>query len=85
MKQPKTSIQEVLFIAIKKGKISLIDMPLLAGFRTRISNLKLQFGVEFRVEKVKKLNKFGNTITLHEHHLIDVERAKSVYNKMVRL
>lgn len=85
MKEPKSDIQEVLFIAINKGRVSLIDFPKLAGFRTRISELKLKFGVQFDVEKLKCKNRNGNTMILHEHRIIDIEKAKSVYNKITRL
>jgi len=85
MKKPTTNNQEVLFVAIKNGNVSLKDFPYLSGFRTRVSNLKLIYGIEFKEELISQINKFGRKINIVNHILVDIEKAKSCYNKMTRL
>jgi len=85
MKQPKTTNQEVLYVAIKQGQVSLLDFPYLAGFRTRVSNLKLKYKVDFKTEIIKDINKFGRTISYHNHIISDIENAKSIYKLMTRI
>ena len=83
MKQPTNNIQEILYTAIKKGSVSLIDFPYLSGFRTRISELRSH--IVFKEEAIKARNKFNREIRYQNHILTDIEKAKSVYNLMTRL
>lgn len=71
---PKTNIQEVLYTIIEKGSVSLFDFPYLAGFRTRVSELKKRHKLKFVTIAHTRCNKFGNTYTYHIHSL---KRTKS--------
>ena len=42
---PTTSTQEVLLTLILQGSVSIFDFPYLSGFRTRVSNLCLNYGL----------------------------------------
>lgn len=84
MIKPKTNKQEILYEAIYKGNVSLVDFPYLSGFRTRVSELRKE-GVNFRKEKIEKRNKFGRIIRYQKHILTDPEKAKSIYNRMTRI
>jgi len=81
---PKNNRQEVLLTLIKNGKVSIEDFPYLSGFRTRVSELILKFGLVLNTKQVKSTNKFGRTITFAEHHLeeIHIEKAITIYNKI---
>lgn len=79
---PASNRQEVLYTLIKNGKVSIQDFPKLSGFRTRVSELRLDFGLILDPRSVKGKNKFGRTITFIEHHLLEdyIEDAISIYN-----
>lgn len=80
--QPKNNRQEVLLTLIKNGKVSIEDYPYLSGFRTRVSELVLYYGLILNTKPVKSTNKFGRTITFAEHHLeeVNIEKAIAIYN-----
>lgn len=84
--QPKTNIQEVLLTLITNGKTSFFDFSYMQGYRTRVSNLTLTYGLNLETEKKTKENKFGNQYTYHVHILPDTEKEKAIaiYNKMVK-
>jgi len=83
---PKTNLQEVLLTLILKGNVTLFDFPVMAGFRTRVSNLVLDYGLNLETTKAKRCNKFGNSYTYHIHKLpVDQkDKAIAIYNKMVK-
>lgn len=82
--QPKTSTQEVLLTLILQGNVSIFDFPYLSGFRTRISNLKLDYNLDIQTEKKTKENKFKNTYTYAYHTLPESEKQKAIdlYNEL---
>lgn len=82
--QPKTSTQEVLLTLITQGNVSIFDFPYLSGFRTRISNLKLDYNLDIQTEKKTKENKFKNTYTYAYHTLPETEKQKAIdlYNEL---
>jgi hypothetical protein len=82
---PKTNLQEVLLTLILKGNVSLFAFPVMAGFRTRVSNLVLDYGLNLETTKAKRCNKFGNHYTYHIHKLPASQKEKAIelYNKMV--
>ena len=82
MKRPLTNNQEVLHVLITQGHVSIFDFPYLSGFRTRVSNLKLKFGIDLETIKNRRCNKFGNAYTYHIHRLVNKEKAVEVYKKM---
>ena len=82
---PKTNLQEVLLTLILQGHVSLFAFPAMAGFRTRVSNLVLDYGLNLETTKAKRCNKFGNSYIYHIHKLpaIEKDKAIAIYNKMV--
>jgi hypothetical protein len=82
MKPPLTNTQEVLFTLIKQGYSSLFDHPVMAGYRTRISNLKLDYGIEMETVRASRCNKFSRPYNYHIHKLKDKENAIKVYEKL---
>lgn len=82
MKPPLTNEQEILYTLIKRGRVSILDFPWLSGFRTRCSDLRLKRGLEMKTIKAQRYNKFSNIYTYHIHYLVDVEKAKSLYEKL---
>lgn len=80
--EPGSNRQEVLYTLIKNGKVSIQDFPKLSGFRTRVSELRLDFGLILEPISAKGKNKFGRTITFIEHHLLEdhIEDAIAIYN-----
>ena len=82
MKQPLTNNQEVLYTLLKQGHVSFFDFPWLSGFRTRVSNLKLKYGIALETIKHQRTNKFGNVYTYSIHKLKDKDHAKQVYEKL---
>jgi hypothetical protein len=85
MKKPTSNISEILFTLIRNRKVSLHDFPYLAGFRTRVSELKTEYGIELKTDRVHSKNKFNNPYTFVVHSLPQSERSKAVeiYNKLV--
>jgi len=83
---PKTNLQEVLITLILKGNVTLFDPSYMAGFRTRVSNLVLNYGLNLETTKAQRYNKFGNNYTYHIHKLPEnqKEKAIAIYNKMVK-
>jgi len=83
---PKSNLQEVLLTLILQGHVTLFHFPVMAGFRTRVSNLVLEYGLNLETTKAQRCNKFGNSYTYHIHKLPENENEKAIaiYNKMVK-
>jgi hypothetical protein len=84
MKQPTTNIQEILYTLITQGHVSIFDFPYLSGFRTRVSELKLKYGLIIETKKDTRCNKFGNQYTycIHFLHKEHQKKAIQVYVQM---
>jgi len=82
MKTPKINTQEILLTLIQQGYVSIMDYPYLSGFRTRISELVRKYGLNLYSHFKVGINKFGNTYTFTEHHLVDPEKALQLYNEL---
>lgn len=54
------------------------------GFRSRISDLRLKYGLDVRHTEVSFINQFGRESSYRKHYLliIDKERALLVYEKI---
>ena len=48
------------------------------GHRIRISNLKLDHNLNISTEKLKKINKFGNTYTYCQHSILESEKQDAI-------
>lgn len=81
---PKTNLEEVLLTLITQGYVSLFDFPVLAGFRTRISNLSLQHGLKIETIMSYRCNKFGRNYKYAIHRLPNEEKENAIklYNKL---
>lgn len=79
---PKTNTQEILLTLIDKGKVSIFDYPYLSGFRTRISNIKNELGLELETVHKSSKNKFGHPYSYAEHILVDKNKAIEIYKKL---
>lgn len=81
---PKSNTEEVLLTLITQGYTSFFDFQYMQGFRTRVSNLVLNYGLNLETTKHQKQNKFGNTYHYALHRLPETEREKAIelYNKL---
>jgi hypothetical protein len=82
MKPPLTNTQEVLYTLIKQGYVNFYDFPTLIGLRTRLSEIRLKYGVKMEAIKATRNNKYGHPFTYHTHKLKDKEHAIKVYEKL---
>ena len=82
MNLPTTNIQEVLYTLIKQGHVSIFDFPYLSGFRTRVSELRLEHNLEIESISLNRCNKFGNHYSYKLHRLKDREQAIELYKKL---
>lgn len=84
LSQPKNTTADVLYSLIRNKKVSLQDFPRLAGFRTRLSNIKVKHQLPLIFITKEGINKFGNKMVFREHILEEnqVEKAISIYNQI---
>lgn len=78
LEYPKTNEQEVLLTLIIQGHVSIFDFPYLSGFRTRVSNIKKNRGLELERIFDKRCNKFGNEYVYIIHKLLDSNKKKAI-------
>jgi len=83
---PTTNTEEVLLTLITQGHVSLFDYPMLAGFRTRVSNLVVQYGLKLKTTMSERHNKFGRKYKYAIHKLPEEERENAIilYKKLNR-
>lgn len=82
LSEPLSWRSRVLYALINKGGTSLKDFPHLAGFRTRISELKRHFNVKLIPTVVTDVDKYGSHY-YYKHHSLppeEVNNAIQVYN-----
>lgn len=81
---PETNTQEILLHLILYGSVSVISLPYMSGFRTRISELGLTHALKLNREYKTRQNKFGNTYTYVLHKLPDNQKdfAIKLYYKI---
>lgn len=82
--KPKNDRADVLLTLINNGNASIEDFPKLSGFRTRISELHVKYGLELIYQPVKGTNRHGNTITYRRHILPEYEKETAIelYHKI---
>lgn len=82
---PKNNTQEVLFVLIQQGEVSIMDFPHLSGFRTRVSELQNKHGLRLTTKMKVKRNKFQNIYSYANHSLNDSnkKRAIELYKKLI--
>lgn len=74
---PTTSQEEVLLTLILQGHVSIFDFPYLSGFRTRVSNLVVIYGLKLNRVLDSRTNKYGNSYKYAIHRLPAEEKRKS--------
>lgn len=81
---PTTSQEEVLLTLILQGHVSIFDFPYLSGFRTRVSNLVVIYGLKLNRVLDSRVNKYGNTYQYAIHKLPTEEKEKAIllYQKL---
>lgn len=86
MKNPTSHLTEVLHHLINYKKASVKEFFWMSGFRTRISDLKLIYGINFETEQKFFVSKHGNKSSYNIHKLPDssIKKAISIYNKLVK-
>lgn len=67
--KPTNDKAEVLLHAIRKGYVDCIVFSWMEGFRTRLSNLRLDNKVKFTPERITKKNRHGRVISFKRHWL----------------
>lgn len=82
---PKSNTQEVLFVLIQQGEVSIMDFPYLSGFRTRVSELQNSHNLKLSKRMVLKRNKYGNVYQYAKHILNENNKTKAVelYKKLI--
>jgi len=86
LKPPTTNTQEVLYTLIEQGYVSIMDYSYMSGFRTRVSQLVKDHGLNLKRTMVKSYNKFGNAYQYALHRLPKEEKEKAIeiYNKLTK-
>lgn len=86
LKLPTTNTQEVLYTLIKRGHASLNDFSFSGSFRSRISNLRLDLGLNLIKKMTTRCNKHGNPTTFAIHFLPKEEKDKAIniYKKLTK-
>ena len=79
----KGQLQDVLKMLIERSGVSERDTNY-NGFRTRISELKNEHGLNVRTIKIKFVNTFGRNGSYHRHFLYSIDKPKAIilYNQI---
>ena len=87
LQPPKSSTQEVLYHLITKGSASIVSFKWMSGFRSRISNLRLDYELPITDKPDFGINKHGNKYRYVVHILENenLELAKDIYKKLQKI
>lgn len=87
LEKPKTHLTEVLYHLIKHKKVSVESFDWMSGYRTRVSELELQYGLILNEEYKKFISKYGNKSCITIHVLPDslYEKAVSIYKNLTEI
>lgn len=83
LKKPTSAITEVLYELLTNKEISNANLPYMWGFRARISDLIIKYGISISSSKVKDKNKHGRPYTYVKHTLLSKKLALKTYNELV--
>jgi hypothetical protein len=83
LEQPRTVKAAILRELILRPEISEMDVRF-NSFRSRISDLRLEHGLNVRYKEKKAKNAFGNDLVYRVHYLwqIDLKKAVRLYKKI---
>ena len=86
LRKPNSHISEVLYHLITKGEASIKEFYWMSGFRTRISDLKLDYGLNLSKKSAESTSKHGNKSKYFVHVLDETESKKaiSIYNEFTK-
>jgi len=80
--------QQVLWYLINFKQFSLSDVikdSMFFKMQTRLSDLEREHGILAKRIKQSFTNRFGRKSQYNIYEAIDIEKCKSIYNKMTRL
>lgn len=86
LRQPYTNKQEILNTLITKGHVSIFDYPYLSGYRTRVSELISDHGLNVDRKMDTRCNKFGNSYS-YAIYILNPDRKKQaidIYNSLFK-
>lgn len=81
LEPPSTDLQDVLLYIVKHNEVSLINFPMLAGFRTRISELRMK-GVRFVDIPISGKNRHGHNKVMMSHKCTNPNFALNLYKQL---
>lgn len=84
LKKPTSAITEVLYELLTNESISNANLPYMWGFRARISDLIIKYGIGIASSKEHAKNKHGRRYNYVQHKLTNKEHALKIYNEIVK-
>jgi hypothetical protein len=84
---PKNQTSEILYFLLTNDKINFSYIYAMTGIlnlSARISDLRLNYGLEIPCVEVETKNKFGRKISYGTWSLKDKEQARIIYSKINR-
>ena len=78
---------QALWYLINWNKFTLMDVikdSMFYKFGSRLGELEVENGTLCKREKSNFINRFGRKSTVTTYEVTDIEKAKSIYNKMTR-
>lgn len=76
--KPNSYLQKVLLFIICNKTVSFKDFRNMPGFRTRISELSLEYGLKLEHMPLRDIGEFGNVIKYVLHILPKSEKEKAI-------
>lgn len=83
MEAPKSQITDILSRLITTRGVSE-QQTNYNSFRTRISDLRIKYGLRIQVRQIEFTNRFGHDATYSEHYLLEEDKPAAVelYNRL---
>lgn len=83
IKKPNSALTEVLYELLTNESISNANLPYMWGFRARISDLIIKYGIGISSSKEHAKNKHGRAYSYVKHKLTNKKHALKTYNELV--
>lgn len=84
---PKNQTAEILYCLLNYDKITfrqVFQETGIVNLGARISNLRLDYGLDIPCTEIETKNKFGRKISYGSWSLIDKEQGRIIYSKINR-
>lgn len=79
---PSTDLQDVLLHIVKHGEVSCKNFPILQGYRTRVSELRMQ-GILFSDIQIEgEKNRHGHPKPIVLHKCLNISEALRLYKQL---